>query len=289
VSSAAAPTEARPAAVLATEGADLAQARDRWVPLDSARVHYVTLGRGGTPVVLVHGWAGAMDVWRDVAADLARDTRVVLLDLPGHGRSDAPRTAYTMELFARAVDAVLRDAGIRRAVLVGHSMGTPVICRVLRDHPGRVAALASVDGALRGFDLTPEQREAFIAPYRGEHWREAATRFIGAMFPNPGTEALRDRVLATTLGTPRHVMVSAFEGMFDRTSWELDTIPVPLLVANAPNPSWNEAYRASVAKLAPRLDYRTIEGAGHFVMVEKPVELAAALRSFLEANGFRTP
>ncbi len=50
---------------------------------------------------------------------------MITVDLPGHGESDKPQIAYTMDLFARAVEAVMRDAGVDQAVLVGHSMGTP--------------------------------------------------------------------------------------------------------------------------------------------------------------------
>ena len=51
--------------------------------------------------------------------------RALLVDLPGHGQSEKPDVAYTQERFARAIEAVMRHAGVERAVLLGHSMGGP--------------------------------------------------------------------------------------------------------------------------------------------------------------------
>src|SRR6185295_15297894 len=98
----------------------------RFAKLDDARIHYVYYGKGDEALVLIHGWTQSADAWRDNVADLSKRNRVIVLELPGHGQSDKPQTTYNMEYFARAVDAVMRDAKVKRAVLVGHSMGTPV-------------------------------------------------------------------------------------------------------------------------------------------------------------------
>jgi pimeloyl-ACP methyl ester carboxylesterase len=109
------------------------------------------------------------------------------------------------------------------------------------------------------------------------------------MFPNAGTEALRDRVLADVAKTPQHVMVGAFEAMFDKSAWEPQKIEVPLLVLNTKNPFWNEGYEAYVRKLQPQAVYKVIEGTGHWVMQEKPAEVNAALMDFLQKNKLIKP
>ena len=77
--------------------------------------------------------------------------RMLFVDLPGYGKSDKPKMDYTMDVFAQAVDAVLRDAGVERAVLAGHSMGTPVVLQFYRLYPAKTKALVFVDGPLRPF------------------------------------------------------------------------------------------------------------------------------------------
>ncbi len=70
------------------------------------------------------------------------------LILPGHGQSDKPQTNYTMDFFAEAVLAVLRDASVDKAIFIGHSMGAAVLCRVHHHAPEKFAGLVSVDGLL---------------------------------------------------------------------------------------------------------------------------------------------
>ena len=264
----------------------LAKAKSHFARLGTNKIHYVTLGTGKETVVFVHGWGGNIGFWQFQIPSLADKARLVLLDLPGHGKSDKPPTAYSMDFFAGAIDSVLRDAKVRKTTLVGHSMGTPVICRFYRNFPDKVAGLVAVDGALRAFDLKPEQIEAFIGPLRKPEYREHTAQFIGGMFPNAGTEALRNRAIADVLKTPQHVLVSAMEEMWrDQTAWAPEKIEVPLLVANAKSPFWTPDYEAHVRKIAPKVDYRTMDGVGHFLMLEKPSEFNAMLASFLEQNG----
>ena len=121
---------------------------------------------------------------------------------------------------------------------------------------------------------------------RKPEYREHTAQFIGGMFPNAGTEALRNRAIADVLKTPQHVLVSAMEEMWrDQTAWAPEKIEVPLLVANAKSPFWTPDYEAHVRKIGPKVDYRTIDGVGHFLMLEKPSEFNAMLASFLEQNG----
>ena len=258
---------------------------------NDTHVRYVEQGSGATTLVFVHGWSCNRDFWRLQAPALqeVKGLRAIYLDLPGFGQSDHPETAYTMGYLADGVLAVMNQAKVSKAVLLGHSMGTPVITRFYRDHPDRVQALVAVDGGLRGFKLEPAQIAQFVGRFKAPEYKSAIGGFVDAMFPNPGTEALRDRTRAEMQSTPQHVIVSAMENMFDAPSWETNRIDVPLLVLNAPNPMWSDDYKAYVKTLAPRGDYRTIDGTGHFVMLEKPSEFNAALLDFLKTSKLLAP
>src|SRR5690606_18420064 len=98
-------------------------------------------------LVLVHCWTCNVEFWRDTY-NAFPGYRVIAMDLPGHGKSDKPRTDYTMEYFAKAVDAVMKGAGVKQAVLVGHSMGSPIIRRYYELYPKKTIGLVIVDGSL---------------------------------------------------------------------------------------------------------------------------------------------
>lgn len=261
----------------------LSHTQSHYAAFGANKVHYVTAGKGDHAIVFVHCWAGNSDFWREQIPALSDKARLILVDLPGHGQSDKPHTDYTMDYFATAVLAVMRGAHVKNATLIGHSMGVPVICRVYRQAPEEVAALVAVDGVLRRPAMTLEQAERFKAPFGMPEYRTHTTNFIRAMFPIPGTEALRDRVLGELLATPQYVMLGAMEGMFgaDQPDWDLKSVNVPVLVINAKNPMWTVDYEVYVRSLSPRTDYRVVEGTGHWLMLEKPDEFNRVLIDML--------
>ena len=127
---------------------------------------------------------GNGDLWREQVPALSDKARLILVDLPGHGQSDKPHTDYTMDYFATAVLAVMHDADVKKATLVGHSMGAPVICRVYKQAPEKVAALVAVDGLLRRPAMTPEQVERFKAPFGKADYQTHTTNFIASHVPD---------------------------------------------------------------------------------------------------------
>jgi sigma-B regulation protein RsbQ len=250
------------------------------------KVHYVTAGKGDKALVFVHGWSGNQEFWREQVPAVGDKAKVLLIDLPGHGKSDKPHTAYAMDFFGDSVIAVMRDAKISKATLIGHSMGVAVICRAYAKAPDVVAGLVAVDGMLRRPEFTREEAERFIGPFRGAGYREHTTNFIHSMFKSPGTETLRDWTLNQVLATPQHVMSGAMEGMFGegQPNWDLKKVDVPLLIINAPNPRWTPEYEAYAKGLSPKTEYRIIENVGHVLILEKPAEFNAVLLELLREH-----
>ncbi|HYN24049.1 MAG TPA: alpha/beta hydrolase [Pyrinomonadaceae bacterium] len=279
-------SSAKAASSSVTEEKSLAKAakratgQSRFTTLDGARIHYVNYGKGSEALVLIHGWTVNLDNWRDQAPDFAKRNRVIAIDLPGHGQSDKPQITYSMDLFARAVDVVLRDAKVKRAVLVGHSMGTPIARQFYRKYPEKTLAIVVVDGALRPFG-DQAMMDRMVAGVRGPNYKEALSQMFAAMMgPNLSTEA-QERIRASSLNTPQHVLVSAMEGMADSSIWGEDKINVPVLAIMAKNPFYPPNIEASYRDVAPNLDFQMWEGVGHFIMMEKPKQFNEAVLAFL--------
>ena len=266
----------------ANERLPLGEAPSRFATLDGFRVHYKSYGTGIDALVFVHGWTCNMGFWRGQISAFEKRTRVMAINLPGHGRSDKPDVAYTMDLFARAVDAVLSDAGVRRAVLVGHSMGTPVIREFYRKYPGKTLGLVIVDGPLRPFG-DKKMMEQFIAPLRGPNYKEAASGFIDNLLGPEVSPALRAEIKTAMLSTPQRVAVSAMEGMADESIWKQDKINVPVLAVMAKGP-WALDNEQLFRGIAPSLAYQMWDGVSHFLMMERPAEFNTAVLKFLNLN-----
>jgi pimeloyl-ACP methyl ester carboxylesterase len=266
-----------------TPGPQLAAAPSHWASVDGVRVHYKVLGRGKPALLFVHGLGGDMNVWREQADYFAPKLRVVVLDLPGFGQSDKPAGAnYSMRFFARAIRGVMDDAKIERAILVGHSMGAPVIRTFDRVYPTRVRGLVTVDGALLN-NIPADRAEKFLAQFKGADYEKNVNEMFESMTAQ-ASPALREELKSAAAATPQHVFVSAMEGMFrDPSVWSEQKITVPLLVVNAKSPMWTDKYLASLRTLAPDLRYETVE-ADHFLMLEKPEALDQAIESWMKAK-----
>jgi len=273
------------AGVARAEPPALDQAPSRFATLDGARVHYKSLGDGKQALVLVHGWSCDHTFWRAQVPAFAGKVRLVLIDLPGFGKSDKPDVEYTMDYFARAVDAVLRDAGVESAVLAGHSMGTPVVRQYYRLYPKKVLGLVAVDGAFRTFTTDPAQIEQFLARFQGPDFKENVGKFVDSMFPPTAPAELKQSVKAAMQSADQRVAVSAMKEMMNAAVCKDDKIDVPVQVLLAKSPFWATDYEAYVRKLAPQVDYRTFDGVGHFLMLEKPEPINAALAEFLTRLG----
>jgi pimeloyl-ACP methyl ester carboxylesterase len=259
--------------------AGVADGESRFISHGANRIHYVTAGNGNRTIVFVHGWACNLCFWREQIPALAGKARLILIDLPGHGQSDKPQVNYTMDFFAEAVLAVLRDAKVDKAIFIGHSMGAAVLCRVHHHTPEKIAALVSVDGLLCRLSGPPEEERQLLGALASPHYREHAQGFISTFFPVPGTEALRDRVMSEMLATPQHVMLDGMLAMMspDQPDWILQKVSAPVVAINARTPWWNNGYENYVRSLSPQSDYLAMDGVGHFLMLEKPAEFNAIL------------
>ena len=255
---------------------------------DGARVHYESYGEGKEAVVFIHGWTCDLTFWRG-QAPVYEKRRSLLVDLPGHGQSSKPDVAYTQERFARAVEAVMRHAGVERAVLVGHSMGGPVALTFLRLFPAKAKALVLVDAFVPQPPKNDEERakqkertDAFALRWRAPNYKESAEQMINSMFSEKTTPAQREEIRTKMLAAPQHVMVSAFEGMFAMEApkpGETYDLPVAAVMVKTPG---RAGYEAQLRTVFPKLSkYEAWEGSGHFLMMESPDRFNRALEEFL--------
>jgi sigma-B regulation protein RsbQ len=209
--------------ILALSLATLASAAS----VDGVPIHSTVRGTGPKTIVFVHGWTCDESSWSQQVPFFEKNYRVITLDLPGHGKSGSPSNGpLTMDLFARSIEAVRVEAKAGKIVLVGHSMGTPVIRAYARLYPSNVAALVPVDGILRlsGSPNAPNP-DAMKGP-DGLKNREAMIR---GMFGKSATPAVQDHILKMMLAAPETTATQAMAATFAAPNWIDDKFTVPAL------------------------------------------------------------
>ena len=251
--------------------------------VDGIPLHFTATGKGPATVIFVHGWTCDETSWSEQVPALAASYRTVTVDLPGHGRSGSPPDGkFSMDLFARAVEAVREEVGAQRVVLVGHSMGTPAIVQYARLYPRRVVAMVFAEGVVTlGANLGHKPNTGRMMGPDGLKIREANTR---GMFSASTTPELQRKLVKMMQAAPASTAAGAMEAMYDPAIWKDDAIALPVLAIYAEHSGL--ASRALMQRHYPRLEYAEIPGTGHFLMLEKPAEFNRLLLEFLARQKF---
>jgi pimeloyl-ACP methyl ester carboxylesterase len=257
----------------------------RAATLDGMKIHSTAKGKGSQTLVLVHGWTCDETSWAANVPELSKHYRVITLDLPGHGRSDSPKDGtLTMDLFARAVEAVRAERRAEKIVLVGHSMGTPVVRQYARLYPQHVAALVIVDGVVMaappgGRGVTPPINPA---QFEGPDGLKAREGFIKGMFKPTTPPEVQQHVLKMMLAPPSATATGAMVATFDPSTFpdEVMTMPVYGIYADKSGLLGNPAV---VKKIFPKMEYVEMPGTGHFVMMEQPEKFNQLVERFVDS------
>jgi pimeloyl-ACP methyl ester carboxylesterase len=248
--------------------------------VDGINIHWTSHGKGNKTVILIHGWTGDETIWASQIPALAEKYRVITIDLPGHGKSGSPADGkFSMDLFARSIDAVRAEAKVKRAVLAGHSMGTPVVRQYARLYPKQTVALVLVDGVVANASGATVYA-GFAQRMTGPNGRQAHEQFIKVLFQSPMlTQPMKDAVLNTSMATSDATATGAMAAMADPAIWKEDVLTIPVLAICADKSRL--ANRELMQQIFPKMEYVEIPETDHFLMLEKPQEFNRLLLGFL--------
>jgi pimeloyl-ACP methyl ester carboxylesterase len=260
------------------------------------RLRYA-VGGDGPALVLVHGLGGTIENWRALAPALAARHRVLVPDLPGHGRSSPLPEARDVDALADAVLGMLDAEEMRDAVWIGHSLGGLVALRaaVLRPDAVRglvLAAAAGIGSTSRAARVTilvlgVARPGRLIAPYR-HTWarsrlgRRAAFGWWGVADP----DALEPEQAEAFLVGPAHHTDTRQAGLALLVSdprAELDRVTCPCVCLWGASDNWVSLEDGMEYARRLRVPLRTIAGCGHLLIGERPDACLAAIGDFVDS------
>lgn len=241
-----------------------------------------TRGSGSPTLVLIHSIGGDRSDWDPVAPALAKRHRLLLVDLPGHGRSGPP-DEETVAATARMLEQVLAKRKVTGAILVGHSYGALVALEAAAASPKRAAAVVAIDAA------TFTQADSGQVAEVEKILRERYSVFLSAIFQRMSTDPTRAESLMT------HAMRVKPEvlGAYFRDAWRADLRPriksmktpvhliaTPLLWP--PAESWTSARaRLGYETAGPAVGHRILDSA-HYIALDQPDSLVQVIERIAE-------
>jgi pimeloyl-ACP methyl ester carboxylesterase len=256
---------------------------------NGVRLYYEEVGRG-LPVVFIHGQTLSSAVWDDQWPAVSAHYRAVRYDLRGHGRSEAPKSGYTLPHQAGDLCALLDHLGIGQAALVGLSLGGGIALQVAYTCPQRAARLVFVDSTLNGYTYSAEFRRLLGDLRRAIRQEGVQPALESLWLPNPlfaGIRCFPDRFAKL------RQMVLQFSGAeyiddmrYDLPPWKqserLGEIGVPSLVIVGEHDI--EDFQGTSEALYRGITGArkvVIAGAGHIPNMEQPDLFNELLLNFL--------
>lgn len=284
-------------------------------PVDGFSLEYDRAG-SGPPVLLLHGWPGARSDQRAVADLLAGHADVVVPDLRGFGGSDRhdrdPAEAYSADAQAASICGLIDELELDRPVLAGYDVGSRVAQAVARARPEDVRALVlapPVPGVGARILEPQAQREFWYQPFHQlelserlmdgdaravrvylehfwEHWSGPAFTVeperldaLAELYARPG--AFRASIAWYRAGAG-----AVARSLAERPPAPHDRVAVPTTVLwPEHDPLFPQAWSDRIDEFFADAELRMLDGVGHFVPVEAPEAMAAAITERLGAGG----
>jgi pimeloyl-ACP methyl ester carboxylesterase len=247
--------------------------------------------RGAGPVLLlVHGFPLDHQMWRHQLDELSSDFRVLAPDLRGFGQSDHTPGIVTMQTYADDLAKLLDKLEVREPVtLCGLSMGGYIAWQFVERHRARLAKLVLCD--TRAIADTPQGAQGRLETAQ-KVLKEGPQALVDGMIPKlfaPATIQSQPDLIAATrtimLESSPEGIAAALRGMAERpdVTARLPTYDVPaLVICGAQDAIVNVTEMRSIAEQLPHGRFVEVTDAGHMAPLEKPNEVNAALREFLQ-------
>ena len=264
-------------------------------PFASDRITVTTRG-SGPDMILIHGLAAHPDVWNDAAEQLDGRYRLHLVQIhgfagaPERANADGPVSAPVAEEIARYI----RESGLKKPAVIGHSMGGSIAMMVAARHPdlpGRVMVVDMVPfmGAVFGPPGTTRENATERADvFRNEMLTKDNT--LGPMIPTmTRKDSARPALLKYVVDSNMKTVANAFHELFvtDLTP-ELSKMTAPLTVLyvippGVPGPQ--EEFEAGVRKMystAPRAHLVRIDESNHYIQIDQAARFVSEVDAFMK-------
>nr|VFK61696.1 MAG: Pimeloyl-ACP methyl ester carboxylesterase [Candidatus Kentron sp. TC] len=251
---------------------------------DGSSIAYGVRGEGDITIVFVHGWTCNHRLWDPQIEHFSKTHKVVWLDLAGHGSSGSKRENYTMSAFGEDVAAVANQTAKDNIILVGHSMGGPVIVEAAERLGEKILGIVAVDIFLNPLELpdSEQQIEEFLKPFESD-FKATSEKFVRSMFNPTADPHVVESIVGIMSGADKDMAVSALREtlrwLVRNASSVLEQYPEKLRNINGTHDAIPAGKTASYGNVI------TIPDVNHFVAQVEPDEFNRALETII--SGYR--
>jgi pimeloyl-ACP methyl ester carboxylesterase len=241
-------------------------------------------GKGDTALVFLHGWCGDRAYWKNQVDVFAPDYRVVTLDQAGHGESGKDRKLWNVSGLAGDVEAVVKKLGLKRVILVGHSMGGPVGLLAAKRMPDKVVAVIGVDTLQNvEFKMPEDGTKKFLEAFETDFKGTMRAGFSGLLHDKADPELKEWLVTRAEAQDPKMAIGLMRDMSGLDTKALLQAVKAPVRCINSGGGfMFFTPTAVEINKKYADYDAVIIDNVGHYPMLERPAEFNQKLREVLK-------
>ncbi len=258
-----------------------------------AAIHFEQTGSGLPPIVLVHGGMCDHRDWDRLVPLLVGQHIVVRPDLRGHGLSTGDMAGCTVEGWANDLLALTEAVGLRRPVLVGHSLASRIVVEAAACAPAAIGGVVLLDGSRShgGHAAAPPASpdppaslvaviEATIGPHADAEARNAVRQRMASASPE---------IMAACVAAMRDWDLGRADAAFAALAGKMPVLAIQSTYHDLANPrrslerpDASSPYLDFLRETMPQLEISVLVNAGHFTMLERPEVAAGLIHAFAE-------
>ncbi|MDU8885761.1 alpha/beta hydrolase [Yeosuana sp. MJ-SS3] len=251
---------------------------------DGVSISFDNEGKGEPVIILVHGWSNNKSIWEAQISHFSKKYRVIAIDLPGFGESGNNRSEWTITSYGEDVSSIIQQLNLKKVVLVGFSMGAPIVIEAANKAPDHVIGLVLVDQLQEVEMQIPPPMALYLDSVMMDLVNNPTKeKMVGGGFIKNNVDSSFNRIVSFLEGASH---IGWRESLEDYIKWQnehcihsVKTVKAPIISINSDlQPTNVEAFR----KYVPTFKAKIVEDVGHLIMWDDTEEFNRLLEESIQ-------
>jgi len=251
---------------------------------DGVSISFDNKGKGETTIILVHGWSNTRSIWDAQVSHFSEKYRVIAVDLPGFGKSGNNRSEWTIASYGEDISTIIQQLNLKKVVLVGFSLGAPIVIEAANKVPDHVIGVVLVDDLQEvEMQIPPPMAHYLDSVMMDLINNPTKEKLVGGGFFKKNVDSAYHRVVSFLEGAShigwRESLAGRIKWQNERCTNSIKAVKSPIIAINSDlQPTNVEAFR----KYAPTFKTKIIEDVGHLIMWDNTEEFNRLLEESIQ-------
>ena len=251
---------------------------------DGVSVNFDNEGKGEPAIILVHGWSNTRSIWDAQVSHFSEKYRVIAVDLPGFGKSGNNRSEWTIASYGEDISTIIQQLNLKKVVLVGFSLGAPVVIEAANKVSDHVIGVVLVDDLHEVEMQIPPPMAHFLDSMMMDLINNPTKeKLIDGGFIKKNIDSSFQRIISILEGAShigwRESLTGYMEWRNEHCTNSIKAVNAPIIAINSGQQFTNvEAFR----KYAPTFKANIVEDVGHVIMWDNSEEFNRLLEESIQ-------